>query len=55
MLKELHDREWVGDRSVWPTFNKIKERYWWPRFYNEIKRYGGIVDGGRSEQVLDTR
>ena len=39
ILKELHDRDWAGHRGVWATFSKIKERYWWPGFYNEIKKY----------------
>ena len=39
IMKELHDKEWAGHRGVWATFSKIKERFWWPRYYEEIKKY----------------
>ena len=38
IIKELHDQEWVGHWEIWATFTKVKERYWWLKLCNNVKR-----------------
>ena len=39
LMKEFHESLWAGHRSVWATFTKLKERYWWKGMYKDIAQY----------------
>ena len=39
LISEFHESLWAGHRGIWATFSKIKEKYWWPHMYNEVKEF----------------
>jgi hypothetical protein len=39
ILHDLHDTPWGGHRGENATYIKVKDRYWWPKFSVDVKRY----------------
>ena len=39
LIVEFHDSALAGHQGIWETFAKLKERYWWPRFYKDVVGY----------------
>jgi hypothetical protein len=39
LLAAFHDSPWAGHRGAWATFEKLKERYWWPGLYTDVHRF----------------
>ena len=33
LLTTYHESPWAGHRGTWATFEKLKEKYWWPGLY----------------------
>jgi hypothetical protein len=36
LLAAFHDSPWAGHRGTWATFEKLKEKYWWPGLYKDV-------------------
>jgi hypothetical protein len=39
LLAAFHDSPWAGHRGTWATFEKLKEKYWWPGQYKDVHRF----------------
>ena len=39
IMSDFHDSEWAGHKGIWASFSKIKERFWWPNMYKDIKHF----------------
>ena len=39
LMSEFHESPWSGHRGTWATFEKLKERYWWPGMYNDVHHF----------------
>ena len=35
---EFHDSH-ACPRATWETFAKLKQKYWWPRIYEDVTHY----------------
>jgi hypothetical protein len=39
LLAASHDSPRAGHRGTWATFEKLKEKYWWPGLYKDVHRF----------------
>ena len=44
LLQEIHDSSWAGHRGAWPTYLKLKERYYWKNMSRDIEEYVRICE-----------
>jgi transposase InsO family protein len=44
VLKECHDALSSGHLGTEKTFGRVRERYWWPNLYKEVKHYVETCD-----------
>ena len=36
LMSEFHESPWAGHGGTWATFEKFKEKYWWPSIYKDV-------------------
>ena len=36
LILEFHESPWFEYQGMWPTFEKLKERYWWLGMYKDV-------------------
>ena len=39
LMSEFHESPWFGHRGTWATFEKLKEKYWWPSMYKRVHAF----------------
>ena len=39
LLSEYHESPWSGHYGTWATFEKLKEKYWWPGMYRDAHHF----------------
>jgi hypothetical protein len=39
LLAAFHNSPRAGHRGMWATFEKLKEKYWWPGLYTYVHRF----------------
>jgi transposase InsO family protein len=39
LMIEFHESAWAGHRGTWATFEKMKEKYWWPSMYKDVLHF----------------
>ena len=39
LMSEFHESPWAGHRGTWATFEKLKEKYWWPSMYKDVLHF----------------
>ena len=39
LMTEFHESAWAGHRGTWATFEKLKEKYWWPSIYKDVLHF----------------
>ena len=39
LMTEFHESVWAGHRGTWATFEKLKEKYWWPSMYKDVLHF----------------
>ena len=44
LVSEFHESPWAGHRGTWATFEKLKEKYWWPGMYKDVAHFVGTCE-----------
>jgi hypothetical protein len=39
LLTAFHESPWAGHRGTWATFERLKDKYWWPGLYKDVHRF----------------
>ena len=39
LMSEFHKSPWAGHKRTWVTFEKPKEKYWWPNMYKDVLHF----------------
>ena len=39
LMSEFHESPWAGHRGTWATFEKLKEKFWWPSTYKDVLHF----------------
>ena len=55
MLTEFHESPWSGHRGTWATFEKLKERYWWPGMYKDVHHFASTCERCQMHSVIRHR
>ena len=43
-MYEFHESSWAGQMGSLTTFEKPKDKYWWPGIYNDVAHFVGTCE-----------
>jgi hypothetical protein len=55
LLAAFHDSPLAGHRGTWATFEKLKEKYWWPGLYKDVHRFVTTSESCRMHSMVRHR
>ena len=55
LLTAYHESPWAGHRGTWATFEKLKEKYWWPGLYQDVHRFVTTCESCQMHSIVRHR
>ena len=55
LMSEFHESPWSGHRGTWATFEKLKEKYWWPGMYKSVHDFVSTCESCQMHSVVRHR
>jgi hypothetical protein len=55
LLTAFHESPWAGHCGTWATFEKLKEKYWWPGLYKDVHRFVTMCESCQMHSMVRHR
>jgi hypothetical protein len=55
LLAAFYDSPWAGHYGTWATFEKLKEKYWWPGLYTDVHQFVSTCESCQMHSMVRHR